>query len=77
MKRTRYQYENNTKIDFPNFTYDKVVDYETLCVWRLKDLYNQKNKTKLTSQEKYHIQQAINDYKKDNQDILLKLNVIT
>ena len=76
MKRTRFQYECNTKIDFPNFTCEQVEDYETLCVWRLKKLYNQKNNINLTLQEKNDIQQAINDYTLDNKDIFLKLNII-
>ena len=41
MKRSRYSYENDTAVNFPCFTHNDVVDYDTLCVWRLKKLYNQ------------------------------------
>lgn len=75
MKRTRYQYENNTMIDFPSFTRDDIVDYETLCVWRLKDLYNQIQKTSLSLNEKQNIQISIDEYFLEHYEILSRMNL--
>ena len=48
MKRTRYSYEHDTSINFTCFSEVDVVDYDTLCVWRLKKLYNQQQCKHLT-----------------------------
>ena len=76
MKRSRYSFEHNTHINFFCFSCDDVIDYDTLCVWRLKKLYNQQQRKQLTMSEKDDLQDTINEYKYEYQDILDKLNII-
>ena len=75
MKRSRFSYENDTRINFPCFSCDDVIDYDTLCVWRLKKLYNQQQLKTLTLFEKDNIQSIINEYKYEYEDILNRLNI--
>ena len=76
MKRSRYSYENDTAVNFPCFTQNDVVDYDTLCVWRLKKLYNQQQFNTLTLLEKDNIEIMIDEYKNEYADILIRLNLI-
>ena len=75
MKRSRYKYEHNAYIDFNCFSHNDVIDYDTLCVWRLKKLYNQQQLNTLTLLEKNDLQEVIQEYKKEYYDILVRLNV--
>lgn len=75
MKRSRYSYENDTVVNFPYFTRNDVIDYDTLCVWRLKHMYNQQQFNTLTLFEKDNIQIMIDEYKNEYEDVFIRLNL--
>jgi len=77
MKRTRYLFENDTVLDFPNFTKNDIIDYDTLCVWRLKNMYNQLQLKSMTFEEKESVQLCIDEYKFEHKDVLQRLNIVT
>ena len=76
MKRSRYLFENNTSIDYHNITENDVIDYDTLCMWRLNKLYNQLQHCKLEFCEKCHFEKIICEFKDEYKDVLMRLNII-